>query len=99
MPPASIVFPLLIIGMIGIRKLLNRLFSRNELKWLDDIIPESQRKEDASRRTHLQLQGDEDAIEVTRGTVNFELPDGRVVKIPLGTIHYDRETRQVRIKR
>lgn len=83
--------------MTGIRKLLNRLFSTSELKWLDDIIPESQRKEDATRRTHFQLEGDEDAIEVSGGTVNFELPDGRAIKIPLGTIHYNRGTRQVRI--
>ena len=31
--------------MVGARKLLDRVFDKNELNILDDILPESQRKE------------------------------------------------------
>lgn len=36
----SILFPLMLVVMIGIRKALELIFSRRELKILDDIMPE-----------------------------------------------------------
>lgn len=35
----SILFPLMLVVMIGIRKLLDYVFTRRELKMLDDIMP------------------------------------------------------------
>uniref|UniRef100_T1H4R6 Bicarbonate transporter-like transmembrane domain-containing protein n=1 Tax=Megaselia scalaris TaxID=36166 RepID=T1H4R6_MEGSC len=39
-PQTSILFPLMLVVMIGIRKLLDLVFTRRELKILDDIMPE-----------------------------------------------------------
>lgn len=36
----SILFPLMLVVMIGIRKSLDCVFTRRELKILDDIMPE-----------------------------------------------------------
>jgi sodium bicarbonate transporter 10 len=36
----SILFPLMLVVMIGIRKALDLIFTRRELKILDDIMPE-----------------------------------------------------------
>lgn len=36
----SILFPLMLVVMIGIRKSLDLIFTRRELKILDDIMPE-----------------------------------------------------------
>lgn len=36
----SILFPLMLVVMIGIRKSLDLLFTRRELKILDDVMPE-----------------------------------------------------------
>lgn len=44
----SILFPLMLIVMIGIRKSLDLLFTRRELKILDDIMPEMSKKEAAA---------------------------------------------------
>ncbi|XP_063993905.1 sodium bicarbonate cotransporter 3 isoform X9 [Diachasmimorpha longicaudata] len=40
----SILFPLMLVVMIGIRKSLDLLFTRRELKILDDVMPESTKK-------------------------------------------------------
>ena len=41
----SILFPIMLVVMMGIRKLLDFVFTRNELKILDDILPEHKRTE------------------------------------------------------
>lgn len=39
LPYTAILFPLMLVVMIGIRKLLDYVFTRRELKVLDDIMP------------------------------------------------------------
>eukprot|EP00091_Calanus_sinicus_P025248 TRINITY_DN9518_c0_g1_i1.p1 TRINITY_DN9518_c0_g1~~TRINITY_DN9518_c0_g1_i1.p1 ORF type:complete len:154 (-),score=43.24 TRINITY_DN9518_c0_g1_i1:229-690(-) len=41
----SILFPIMLVLLIGIRKLLDRVFSNFELKVLGDILPQSKRQE------------------------------------------------------
>ncbi|XP_028966571.1 electroneutral sodium bicarbonate exchanger 1 [Galendromus occidentalis] len=47
----SIGFPLMLVVMIGIRKCLDFIFTRKELKVLDDIMPEHKRLEEAAKNT------------------------------------------------
>lgn len=56
-PQTSILFPLMLIVMIGIRKSLDTVFTRRELKILDDIMPEMSKKAAAADDTH-ELDGD-----------------------------------------
>ena len=41
----SILFPIMLVIMMAVRKALDWFFSKNELKILDDILPESKRTE------------------------------------------------------
>ena len=54
----SIIFPLMVLAMCFIRKSLDWVFSRHELKWLDDIMPELHKREceekEQMRMEHLQ---------------------------------------------
>lgn len=43
----SILFPLMLVVMIGIRKSLDFVFTRRELKILDDIMPEITKRSQA----------------------------------------------------
>lgn len=43
----SILFPLMLVVMIGIRKSLDFVFTRRELKILDDIMPEITKRHQA----------------------------------------------------
>ncbi|XP_060035243.1 anion exchange protein 4 [Erinaceus europaeus] len=37
--PAAIIFPLMLLGLVGVRKALEWVFSPQELLWLDELIP------------------------------------------------------------
>uniref|UniRef100_A0A672S2A1 Anion exchange protein n=1 Tax=Sinocyclocheilus grahami TaxID=75366 RepID=A0A672S2A1_SINGR len=48
---AAIVFPMMVLALVFIRKLLDFVFSKRDLSWLDDLMPESKKKkmEDAQQ--------------------------------------------------
>lgn len=48
--------------MCFIRKSLDYLFSRHELKWLDDIMPESHKREKAEKKKMLENEKDDEAL-------------------------------------
>ncbi|XP_019061579.1 anion exchange protein 4 isoform X4 [Fukomys damarensis] len=41
--PAAIIFPLMLLGLAGVRKALEWVFSPQELLWLDELMPEEER--------------------------------------------------------
>uniref|UniRef100_A0A8D0AMZ4 Anion exchange protein n=1 Tax=Sander lucioperca TaxID=283035 RepID=A0A8D0AMZ4_SANLU len=47
---AAIVFPMMVLALVFIRKLLDFIFTKRELSWLDDLMPEWKKKklEDAA---------------------------------------------------
>uniref|UniRef100_A0A3Q2P1P8 Anion exchange protein n=1 Tax=Fundulus heteroclitus TaxID=8078 RepID=A0A3Q2P1P8_FUNHE len=48
---AAIVFPMMVLALVFIRKLLDFIFTKRELSWLDDLMPEWKKKklEDAEQ--------------------------------------------------
>lgn len=83
---SSITFPLMLVVIIGVRKLLEYFFSLAELKALDDVIPESTRRDRES-----QKQDEEEAAEqgggliqkASSGNVAIALANGNILKIPV----------------
>uniref|UniRef100_A0A8C5DSN0 Anion exchange protein n=1 Tax=Gouania willdenowi TaxID=441366 RepID=A0A8C5DSN0_GOUWI len=47
---AAVVFPMMVLALVFIRKLLDFFFSKRELSWLDDLIPESKKKKEDDRK-------------------------------------------------
>jgi len=45
----SILFPIMILALVGVRKMLELIFSKHELSELDDIMPEFHKKEEAEK--------------------------------------------------
>uniref|UniRef100_A0A8C3A444 Anion exchange protein n=1 Tax=Cyclopterus lumpus TaxID=8103 RepID=A0A8C3A444_CYCLU len=41
---AAIVFPMMVLALVFIRKLLDLIFTKRELSWLDDLMPEWKKK-------------------------------------------------------
>ncbi|NXC45263.1 S4A8 protein, partial [Penelope pileata] len=41
---AAIVFPMMVLALVFVRKVLDFCFSKRELSWLDDLVPESKKK-------------------------------------------------------
>nr|XP_029727231.1 electroneutral sodium bicarbonate exchanger 1-like isoform X7 [Aedes albopictus] len=70
----SILFPLMLVVMIGIRKSLDFLFTRRELKILDDVMPE------ITKRAHeddlRQLEDGEDSGQHSADNLQLPLENG-----------------------
>ncbi|XP_016138231.1 sodium-driven chloride bicarbonate exchanger-like isoform X3 [Sinocyclocheilus grahami] len=64
---AAIVFPMMVLALVFIRKLLDFVFSKRDLSWLDDLMPESKKKkmEDAQQEENqCVLMEDEGIVQV-----------------------------------
>ncbi|TKS71567.1 Electroneutral sodium bicarbonate exchanger 1 [Collichthys lucidus] len=50
--PAAIIFPMMVLALVFVRKLLDLCFSKRELSYLDDLMPEWKKKnlDDASKK-------------------------------------------------
>ncbi|XP_017779385.1 PREDICTED: sodium bicarbonate cotransporter 3 isoform X3 [Nicrophorus vespilloides] len=89
----SILFPLMLVVMIGIRKSLDLVFTRRELKILDDVMPEM------SKRTELAMidvEGKPLEIE-NSGNLKIPLANGNVMNIPLSAINISEEVNKTGI--
>uniref|UniRef100_A0A4W5RWF3 Anion exchange protein n=1 Tax=Hucho hucho TaxID=62062 RepID=A0A4W5RWF3_9TELE len=54
----AIVFPMMVLALVFIRKLMDCFFTKREMSWLDDLMPESKKKklEDAEEEVSLTKQ-------------------------------------------
>ncbi len=65
----SITFPLMVLALVGIRKLMDFIFTQNELSYLDDIMPETSKR----AREDGDVEEDEEMeLEPTKGVCIFE---------------------------
>ncbi|XP_029023348.1 sodium-driven chloride bicarbonate exchanger-like isoform X2 [Betta splendens] len=61
---AAIVFPMMVLALVFIRKLLDFIFTKRELSWLDDLMPEWKKKklEDAAKEEEHSIIAEEEGI-------------------------------------
>ncbi|XP_053665553.1 sodium-driven chloride bicarbonate exchanger isoform X2 [Anopheles marshallii] len=72
----SILFPLMLVVMIGVRKSLDYIFTKRELKILDDIMPEMTKR---ARADDLhQLEDGEDSGQHSADNLQLPLENGTV---------------------
>ncbi|XP_013100619.1 sodium bicarbonate cotransporter 3 isoform X7 [Stomoxys calcitrans] len=76
----SILFPLMLVVMIGIRKALDLVFTRRELKILDDIMPEMTKRQAADDLHQLDAEDHHDKYEKFNSSIN---PGPTTIHIPL----------------
>uniref|UniRef100_A0A8C3N5P9 Anion exchange protein n=1 Tax=Geospiza parvula TaxID=87175 RepID=A0A8C3N5P9_GEOPR len=67
---AAIVFPMMVLALVFVRKLMDFFFTKRELSWLDDLMPESKKKklEDAEKEVEQSMLAMEE-----EGTVQLPL--------------------------
>ncbi|XP_046736175.1 sodium bicarbonate cotransporter 3 isoform X6 [Diprion similis] len=94
----SILFPLMLVVMIGIRKSLDFFFTRREMKILDDVMPETSKKHAHDMQ---QLENGEDEEKSlgfgTSGNLQIPLANGNIMKIPLASINISEEVNKTGI--
>ncbi|VDM63903.1 unnamed protein product [Angiostrongylus costaricensis] len=92
----SITFPVMLVVMVAVRKLMEKFFTVEDLRYLDDPMPDFhlRKKEDLKRR---QSEGDPVDIEIeenqatihavkTEAHLHIPMASGNVIKIPLAAI-------------
>ncbi|XP_030057657.1 electrogenic sodium bicarbonate cotransporter 4 isoform X1 [Microcaecilia unicolor] len=56
---AAIVFPVMILGLMMVRKMLDWVFPQHDLAWLDDILPEKEKKENDRKKQRKATEEEE----------------------------------------
>ncbi|XP_013368353.1 PREDICTED: anion exchange protein 4 isoform X1 [Chinchilla lanigera] len=57
--PAAIIFPLMLLGLVGVRKALEWVFSAQELLWLDELMPQEESIPEKGLEPEHSFGGDE----------------------------------------
>uniref|UniRef100_A0A3P9L391 Anion exchange protein n=1 Tax=Oryzias latipes TaxID=8090 RepID=A0A3P9L391_ORYLA len=64
----AIIFPVMILGLMVVRKLLDLMFSQHDLAWLDDILPDKdkKKKEDEKKKKKEKKSDSEESAVYSR---------------------------------
>ncbi|KAJ8354283.1 hypothetical protein SKAU_G00218500 [Synaphobranchus kaupii] len=47
---AAVIFPMMVLALVFVRKMMYLCFTKRELSWLDDVMPESKKKKDDDKK-------------------------------------------------
>ncbi|CAH2066118.1 unnamed protein product, partial [Iphiclides podalirius] len=88
----SILFPLMLVVMIGIRKTLDLFFTRREMKILDDVMPEmSRRNQDELHELGSAEDANKNNPPPYQENLQIPLINGNIMNIPLTSINISEE--------
>ncbi|XP_058868879.1 sodium bicarbonate cotransporter 3-like isoform X9 [Acipenser ruthenus] len=83
---AAVVFPMMVLALVFIRKLLDFFFTNRELSWLDDLMPESKKKKEDDKKKKEKEEA-ERMLAVDDGeTVQIPFEGGNLLKIPVKSL-------------
>ncbi|XP_073486375.1 sodium bicarbonate cotransporter 3 isoform X7 [Aquarana catesbeiana] len=94
---AAVVFPMMVLALVFIRKLLDFFFTKRELSWLDDLMPESKKKKEDDKKKKEKEEA-ERMLEV-EDSDNVQLAyEGRnLLQIPVKSLKYSLDPSVVNI--
>uniref|UniRef100_A0A7N6A471 Anion exchange protein n=1 Tax=Anabas testudineus TaxID=64144 RepID=A0A7N6A471_ANATE len=74
---AAIIFPVMILALVAVRKAMDYVFSQHDLSYLDDVIPEKdkKKKEDEKKKKHHKKGSIDSENEfVSKASVKVKIP-------------------------
>ncbi|XP_026697685.1 sodium bicarbonate cotransporter 3 isoform X6 [Athene cunicularia] len=78
---AAVVFPMMVLALVFIRKLMDLCFTKRELSWLDDLMPESKKKKEDDKKKKEKAEaermlqtGDAESVHLAYGEANLGFP-------------------------
>ena len=66
----SILFPIMVLALVGARKIMDYIFTRRELEYLDDVMPEVVKKEIEERKNSAVEENHQDENKVCFDPLN-----------------------------
>ncbi|XP_064199598.1 sodium bicarbonate cotransporter 3 isoform X6 [Anguilla rostrata] len=86
---AAVIFPMMVLALVFVRKLMDLCFTNRELSWLDDLMPESKKKkEDDQKKMQKQTAADH-MLETDSEALPYE--GSNVLNIPVKTLKVSQE--------
>ncbi|NP_001073019.1 sodium bicarbonate cotransporter [Strongylocentrotus purpuratus] len=95
---AAIVFPIMVLGMVVVRKLMDYVFTKQEVMMLDDVMPEMTKraKHDRKKKQEEEVAACEQ-IKNIPGRVQVPLSDGNMLSIPVDKVEFHPEVACINI--
>ncbi|XP_064824407.1 electroneutral sodium bicarbonate exchanger 1 isoform X3 [Oncorhynchus masou masou] len=82
---AAIVFPMMVLALVFIRKLLDLCFTKRELSYLDDIMPESKKKQLHDASKNVDIEQDEEILGTAvedKTSVHIPMESSKLLQFP-----------------
>ncbi|XP_041867794.1 sodium bicarbonate cotransporter 3-like isoform X5 [Melanotaenia boesemani] len=85
---AAVVFPMMVLALVFIRKLLDFFFTKRELSWLDDLMPESKKKkeDDKKKKVREKLEEESRMQEEEEMGLKVTFESSNLLNIPVKTL-------------
>ncbi|MGH0147302.1 UNVERIFIED_CONTAM: hypothetical protein FKN15_014600 [Acipenser sinensis] len=81
---AAVVFPMMVLALVFIRKLLDFFFTNRELSWLDDLMPESKKKKEDDKKKKEKEKAEQ--LLTVDETMQIPFEGGNLLKIPVKSL-------------
>jgi len=94
----SILFPIMVLALVGARKVMDYIFTQRELGYLDDVMPEVVKKEIEERKNSgiEETVGEGiktgETITFDNGEIRISVGDGKVMKVPTENVQINTST-------
>ncbi|KAM9164890.1 sodium bicarbonate cotransporter 3 isoform 4-T4 [Pangshura tecta] len=88
---AAVVFPMMVLALVFIRKLMDLCFTKRELSWLDDLMPESKKKKEDDKKKKAKEEAERMLQTVDSETVHLPYEGGNVLQSPVKALKYSPE--------
>ncbi|XP_076400593.1 sodium bicarbonate cotransporter 3 isoform X8 [Peromyscus maniculatus bairdii] len=84
---AAVVFPMMVLALVFVRKLMDLCFTKRELSWLDDLMPESKKKKEDDKKKKEKEEA-ERMLQDDGDTVHLPFERGSLLQIPVKSVKY-----------
>uniref|UniRef100_G1NHY0 Solute carrier family 4 member 7 n=1 Tax=Meleagris gallopavo TaxID=9103 RepID=G1NHY0_MELGA len=85
---AAVVFPMMVLALVFIRKLMDLCFTKRELSWLDDLMPESKKKKEDDKKKKEKAEAERMLQTEDNESVHLQYGEGNVLNFPVKTLKY-----------
>ncbi|XP_019391714.1 PREDICTED: sodium bicarbonate cotransporter 3 isoform X1 [Crocodylus porosus] len=94
---AAVVFPMMVLALVFIRKLMDLCFTKRELSWLDDLMPESKKKKEDDKKKKEKEEAEQMLHAGDSESMHLPYGGGNILTIPVKTMKYSTDPSVVNI--
>ncbi|KAG9476131.1 hypothetical protein GDO78_002951 [Eleutherodactylus coqui] len=94
---AAVVFPMMVLALVFIRKLLDFCFTKRELSWLDDLMPESKKKKEDDKKKKEKEEAERMLQAEESENVQLAYESRSLLQIPVKSLKYSLDPSVVNI--